>query len=165
MRLWRRDASLSSEPWRCGSCASKHEGAPLSLASTQSCGNLVPALPRWDTLSCYGHQEAPAEAVAWWEALPVALTGEWRVPGGVMRWVDRQTWRELEMPTPKHARSDDHMRVLGASLIRYVLSEDWILVFIADESPAPSEVDVLRRRIADLETELTSLRTNAGGAA
>ena len=34
-----------------------------------------------------GYTPVPAEGCAWWDALPLRLTGEWPVRGGVMRWM------------------------------------------------------------------------------
>ncbi len=147
VKLWRRyGVAIDSEILRCGACASKHEGAPLDLSRSQSCGGLCPAVPRWgEKMHWYSHHDSPAEAVAWWEALPVRFDGEWRVWGGTLRWIDREAWRALSMP-----------------LVRSALSGDRLLVFFPDDA---DDVTTLRGRLAVMSSEIESLRARLGGAA
>lgn len=85
VKLWRGHAELRVQ-LRCAACASAEQNRPIDLSQTDQIGWCVPAVPNlrggW-----WGYGVVPAEGREWWVALPLALTGEWKVRGGVMRWM------------------------------------------------------------------------------
>ena len=89
VRLWRKSATsepVRDQPLLCGDCTVKEQGHPLDLSESDQCWGRCPAIPdlrgAW-----WGYTSVPAEGCAWWDALPLRLTGEWPVRGGVMRWM------------------------------------------------------------------------------
>lgn len=89
VKLWRKSATFEpvhEQPLLCGACTAKEQGHTLDLSESDQCWGRCPAVPDlrggW-----WGYTSVPAEGVAWWAALPLALAGEWKVRGGVMRWV------------------------------------------------------------------------------
>ncbi len=107
VKLWRKSATsepVLSQPLLCGACTAKEQGHPLDLAESDQCWGRCPAIPDlrggW-----WGYTSVPAEGRAWWDALPLALDGEWPVRGGVLRWMP---YREAMAYTMK--RSDGVLR-------------------------------------------------------
>lgn len=89
VKLWRKSATsepVHEQPLLCGACTEKEQGKPLDLAQSDQCWGRCPAVPDlrggW-----WGYSSVPEEGVAWWHALPLQLDGEWKVRGGVMRWM------------------------------------------------------------------------------
>jgi len=89
VKLFRKSATsepVLEQPLLCGDCTVAEQGRPLNLAESNQCWGRCPAIPDlrggW-----WGYTSVPAEGCAWWDALPLRLTGEWPVRGGVMRWM------------------------------------------------------------------------------
>ena len=89
VKLWRKSATsepVLEQPLLCGDCTVAEQGHALNFAESDQCYGRCPAVPDlrggW-----WGYTSVPAEGCAWWDALPLALTGEWKVRGGVMRWM------------------------------------------------------------------------------
>lgn len=89
VKLWRKSATsepVLEQPLLCGDCTVTEQGHALDLAESNQCWGRCPAIPDlrggW-----WGYTSVPAEGCAWWDALPLRVTGEWPVRGGVMRWM------------------------------------------------------------------------------
>lgn len=89
VKLWRKSATsepVHKQPLLCGDCTVKEQGHPLDLSDSDQCWGRCPAVPDlrggW-----WAYANVPVEGCAWWEALPLRLTGEWTVRGGVERWM------------------------------------------------------------------------------
>lgn len=89
VKLFRKSATsepVLKQPLLCGDCTASEQKHPLNLAKSDQCWGRCPAIPDlrggW-----WGYTSVPAEGCAWWDALPLRLTGEWPVRGGVMRWM------------------------------------------------------------------------------
>jgi hypothetical protein len=89
VKLWRESHTFADNiTLRCAACAEKNQKRTINLAEHDQCGWLVPAVPTLDPAApWWGYTSVPAEGCAWWGALPLALDGEWKVRGGVMRWM------------------------------------------------------------------------------
>lgn len=103
VKLWRPYQSCAVHLF-CGACAEKDQGKTIDLSVSDQCRWLVPAVPTLDG-SWWGYTSVPAEGCAWWKALPLALAGEWKVRGGVERWMPYSTWTMLK-PQPELRRVD-----------------------------------------------------------
>lgn len=89
VKLFRKSATsepVKTQPLLCGDCTEKEQKHTLDLSESDQCWGRCPAIPDlrggW-----WGYTSVPAEGCAWWDALPLRLTGEWKVRGGVMRWM------------------------------------------------------------------------------
>lgn len=89
VKLFRKSATsepVLEQPLLCGDCTVMEQGHALNLAESDQCWGRCPAIPDlrggW-----WGYTSVPAEGCAWWDALPLRLTGEWPVHGGVERWM------------------------------------------------------------------------------
>ena len=84
VKLWRGYGDSHIE-LQCGDCAAKSQNRDVDLTQGDQIGWRVPAVPDlrggW-----WGYTSVPAEGCAWWKALPLRLTGEWKVRGGNMAW-------------------------------------------------------------------------------
>lgn len=96
VKLWRKSATsepVHQQPLLCGACTEREQGHPLDLSESDQCWGRCPAVPDlrggW-----YGYTSVPPEGCAWWKALPLRLLGEWKVKGGVERWVTYREWQE-----------------------------------------------------------------------
>ena len=85
VKLW-RGYNESHASLRCGDCAASEQKREVDLSRGDQIGWSVPAVPDlrggW-----WGYTSVPAEGCAWWKALPLRLTGEWKVRGGRMVWL------------------------------------------------------------------------------
>ena len=85
VKLW-RGYNESHVELRCGDCAAAGQKRTVDLSEGDQIGWSVPAIPDlrggW-----WGYTSVPAEGCAWWKALPLRLTGEWKVRGGHMAWL------------------------------------------------------------------------------
>lgn len=128
VKLWRKSATsepVHEQPLLCGDCTVKEQKHPLNLAEGDQCYGRCPAVPDlrggW-----WGYTSVPAEGCAWWKALPLRLTGEWPVRGGVERWMPYREGMDLCL-----ARRDVDLR-------RVDFSRDGgavVLVFVPDGAP------------------------------
>jgi len=92
---------------------------------------LVPAVPTLEPDAPYWqYTSVPPEGVAWWQALPLALTGEWHVKGGIHRWISYKDGNEYVMATTPD------------NLIRICPSCEMMLVFI----PSPAHEGNIAQR-------------------
>ena len=89
VKLFRKSATsepVHSQPLLCGDCTEKEQGHTLDLSVSDQCWGRCPAIPDlrggW-----WGYTSVPAEGCSWWKALPLRLTGEWKVRGGRMAWL------------------------------------------------------------------------------
>lgn len=72
VKLWR--GYMDPRPvLRCGPCTKAHEGRALNLDASCECGWSVPAVPRPQG-GFFPYFATPADAAAWWWALPVTAT-------------------------------------------------------------------------------------------
>jgi len=89
VKLW-RGYNESHVELRCGDCAASEQRRVVDLSEGDQIGWSVPAVPDlrggW-----WGIHERSAEARAWWDALPLRITGEWKVRGGRMAWLPYAT--------------------------------------------------------------------------
>lgn len=99
VKLFRKSATsepVLEQPLLCGDCTVTEQGHTLNLAESDQCWGRCPAIPDlrggW-----WGYTSVPAEGCVWWRALPLRLTGEWPVRGGVMRWVPLQSVTAVEI--------------------------------------------------------------------
>ena len=89
VKLWREyQTAAVHNSLSCGDCAAKSQGREVDLSEGDQIGWRVPAVPTLDPdAPWWGYTSVPAEGCAWWKALPLRLTGEWPVRGGVERWL------------------------------------------------------------------------------
>ena len=89
VKLWREYQTFAERTsLLCGDCTAKDQKRPLDLSDGDQCGRRVPAVPTLNPdAPWWGYTSVPAEGCAWWKALPLRLTGEWPVRGGVERWL------------------------------------------------------------------------------
>lgn len=127
VKLFRKSATsepVISQPLLCGACTAKEQGHPLDLAESDQCWGRCPAIPDlrggW-----WGYTSVPAEGCAWWDALPLALDGEWRVRGGAMRWMPYREGMDYALRRP-----DDVVKRVEFG------TESRVLVFVGDEVSA-----------------------------
>lgn len=95
VKLW-RPYQTTPVDLLCGPCVGKKAGEEVNLSDGDQCGWHVPAVPDLQG-GWWGYPSIPAEGCAWWRALPLRLTGEWPVRGGVMRWVPLQSVTAVEI--------------------------------------------------------------------
>mgnify|MGYP006350442629 FL=1 len=85
VKLW-RGYNESHAELRCGDCAASEQKRVVDLSEGDQIGWSVPAVPDlrggW-----WGYTSVPAEGCAWWKALPLRVTGDWKVRGGRMAWL------------------------------------------------------------------------------
>lgn len=119
VKLWRKSATrepVETQPLLCGDCTAKEQDHPLDLSESDQCWGRCPAIPDlrggW-----WGYTSVPAEGCAWWDALPLRLTGEWPVRGGVERWYS-------------HRAGMEHTLYGGATLRRVDFARGVVLVFV-----------------------------------
>lgn len=105
VKLWRK-AHL--EDLRCAACIEKLDGEVVDLSRSMKTYHRLPAVPTL-TGSYWGVGSIPAEGWAWWNALPVRLDGEWKVPGGVMRWLTFAEWRAAGLPDVAYVRDGSRL--------------------------------------------------------
>lgn len=79
----------------------------------------VPAVPTLDG-SWWGYSSVPAEGVAWWKALPLALDGEWPVRGGVERWLPYREAMDATLLSRADLRRVDLQREGGAVALVFI---------------------------------------------
>jgi hypothetical protein len=83
VKLWRRYQSFDAELF-CVDCAGKTTGKDVSaidsasLLTSDQIGNLVPAVPSPSGFWGYNSTSMPAEAVAWWQNMPLRASS-WEV--------------------------------------------------------------------------------------
>lgn len=129
VKLWRESNTFGPIALACAACRAA-AGHPVDLSRHDQSGWCVPAVPTLDG-SWWGYSSVPAEGVAWWKALPLALSGEWPVRGGVERWL------------PYRAAMDATM-ARGAELLRVGFDREGgavALVFVAsavEADPGPT---------------------------
>lgn len=99
VKLWRKSATsepVMKQPLLCGDCTEREQGHTLDLSESDQCWGRCPAVPDlrggW-----WGYTSVPAEGCAWWKALPLRLTGEWPVRGGVERWMSYRAAMDLTL--------------------------------------------------------------------
>lgn len=119
VKLWRGYNELHIN-LRCGDCAASEQKRVVDLSEGDQIGWSVPAVPDlrggwWDYTS------VPAEGCAWWDALPLRLTGEWKVRGGVMRWMPYRAAMKREHID--NTRRFDLYRDGGAVVLVFVPTE------------------------------------------
>ena len=102
VKLWRKSATsepVLEQPLLCGDCTVKEQGHALDLSESDQCWGRCPAIPNlrggW-----WPYTSVPAEGGAWWDALPLRLTGEWPVRGGVMRWMPYREAASMTIRAP-----------------------------------------------------------------
>jgi hypothetical protein len=122
VKLWRKSATsepVLQQPLLCGDCTVKEQGHPLDLSESDQCWGRCPAVPDlrggW-----WGYTSVPAEGCAWWDALPLQLTGEWPVHGGVLRWMPYSEGAKLAMEKGHDLRRVDFHREGGAVALVFV---------------------------------------------
>jgi len=123
VKLFRKSATsepVHSQPLLCGDCTEKEQGHTLDLSVSDQCWGRCPAIPDlrggW-----WGYTSVPAEGCAWWDALPLRLTGEWKVRGGVMRWMPYRAAMKREHID--NTRRFDLYRDGGAVVLVFVPTE------------------------------------------
>ena len=116
VKLWRKSATsepVLQQPLLCGDCTAMEQEHPLDLSKSDQCWGRCPAVPDlrggW-----WGYTSVPAEGCAWWDALPLRLTGEWSVHGGVLRWMPYSEGVKLAMEKGHDLRRVDFHREGGA---------------------------------------------------
>jgi len=107
LKLWRESHTvLDALTLACADCCAK-EGHPVDLSESDQTWRRVPAVPTLDG-SYWGYTSVPPEGCAWWKALPLRMTGEWPVRGGVERWMAYDDWRAFERA--QSPETWDHLR-------------------------------------------------------
>jgi len=87
VKLWRQYQTCADQiELLCGPCAEKDQDRTINLAETDQCGWLVAAVPTL-TGTFWGYTSVPPEGVAWWQALPFKLSGQWKEKGGTVQWM------------------------------------------------------------------------------
>lgn len=118
VKLWRKSASFEPVSLLCATCTVVEQKHPLDLSDSDQCWGRCPAVP--DLRGSYwGYTSVPAEGVAWWDALPVRLDGEWPVKGGKERWLPYKTAMSAVLNAPR------------VSLRRVDFGRSMALVFVA----------------------------------
>lgn len=97
VKLWRKSATsepVLEQPLLCGDCTVTEQGHALDLSESYHCWGRCPAI---STLrgEWWPYTSVPGEGGAWWDALPLRLTGEWPVCGGKMRWMSYREARAI----------------------------------------------------------------------
>ncbi len=92
VKLWRQSSVFADAvTLMCGDCTVRDQGHALDLSQSDQCWGRCPAIPDLAG-SWWGYTSVPPEGCAWWKALPLRLTGEWPVKGGIERWVLYREW-------------------------------------------------------------------------
>ena len=125
VKLWRKSATsepVHKQPLLCGACTAKEQGHTLDLSESDQCWGRCPAIPDlrggW-----WGYTSVPAEGCAWWDALPLKLTGEWKVRGGKLVWMPyRAAMQRADIlaDSEKNLRRIDFYREGGAVALVFV---------------------------------------------
>jgi hypothetical protein len=116
VKLW-RGYNESHVELRCGDCAASEQKREVDLSEGDQIGWSVPAVPDLRG-SWWGYTSVPAEGCAWWKALPLRHTGEWKVRGGRMVWMSYSAaTREMVDNHAKMERVDFHREGGAVALV------------------------------------------------
>lgn len=120
VKLW-RPYQTTPVDLLCGPCVGKKAGKEVDLSDGDQCGWHVPAVPDLQG-SWWGYTSVPAEGCAWWDALPLKLTGEWAVKGGTARWMPYREGMDLTRDSRnKLLRVDFHRE--GGAVVLLLITE------------------------------------------